>query len=355
MNKKKSAGKTGAAKANAQKPVAAKPSSDGITASIQAITLQPGLYLFSVRAGAPAKTAGIGGLRLPALQVSTAPGIPADRVQLIPSQNSNGNWLAAAGDLLVAKVHAPSATVVLTSVRAPGSTELAVKVERLDGSSAGAEQRAAAATQSAPANVIAAVAVRSASDGLRLQVGTHVRGRGDMNFVEALWAGRIGKGSWIESFSVSPLETLSRQDVEYKGLTASGFESPWLSDGVPCGTRGMAIPLIGFAVRLKAHVGGGAYDCEYSGYFQSGVVVGPLRNGTPCRSTIANDALEGLQVRILKKTKAGEAAPHKTPAPRTAPSFGKFRDEEETPAHKRTGTRGKKSGSATRTKAKTRR
>lgn len=352
MPNKKSAGKVGAAKATTQKSVAANPSNNGITASIQAITLQPGLYLFSVRSGAPARTAGPGGLRLPSLQVSPAPGIPADRVQLIPSQNTNSNWLTATGDLLVAKVHAPAATVVLTSVRAPGSPELAVKVERLTGSSVGAEQPRAATAQAIAAPV--AAAVRSASDGLRLQVGAHVRGRGDMNFVEALWAGRIGKGYWIESFSVSPLETLSRQDVEYKGLTASGFESPWLSDGVPCGTRGMAIPLIGFAVRLKANAGDGAYDCEYSGYFQSGVVVGPLRNGTPCRSTIANDPLEGLQVRILKKTKSGEAAPQKILAPRTAPSFGKSRDDEEAPARKRIVARGKSKISA-KNKAKTRR
>jgi hypothetical protein len=68
-----------------------------------------------------------------------------------------------------------------------------------------------------------------------------------------------------------------------------------------CGTKGMAVPLVGFAVRLNANIATAGYDCEYSGYFQSGVTVGPLRNGAPCRSTVANDPLEGIQVRLIKR------------------------------------------------------
>jgi hypothetical protein len=32
------------------------------------------------------------------------------------------------------------------------------------------------------------------------------------------------------------------------------------------------------------------------------VTVGPLRNGSPCRSTVANDPLEGIQIRLLERT-----------------------------------------------------
>jgi hypothetical protein len=66
----------------------------------------------------------------------------------------------------------------------------------------------------------------------------------------------------------------------------------------------MAVPLVGFAVRLKPSSATVGYECEYSGYFQSGVTVGPLRNGAPCRSTVANDPLEGIQVRLLKRSSA---------------------------------------------------
>jgi hypothetical protein len=139
---------------------------------------------------------------------------------------------------------------------------------------------------------------------LRLQVAAHVRARGDMNFTNVAWAGRVGPGLWIESFSVRPLERFAAQDIEYKGLTASGFETPWISDDRMCGTKGMSVPLVGFAVRLKPSTEAAFYDCEYSGYFQSGVTVGPLRNGVPCRSTVANDPLEGVQIRIVKRIAA---------------------------------------------------
>jgi hypothetical protein len=122
-----------------------------------------------------------------------------------------------------------------------------------------------------------------------------------MNFANVPWAGRVAPGLWIESFSVRPLTRFAAQDIEYKGLTGSGFETPWLSDDKMCGTKGMAVPLVGFAVRLKPSPAAAAYDCEYSGYFQSGLTVGPLRNGAPCRSTVANDPLEGIQVRLVRR------------------------------------------------------
>jgi hypothetical protein len=64
----------------------------------------------------------------------------------------------------------------------------------------------------------------------------------------------------------------------------------------------MSTPLLGFAIRLKPSPAAAAYDCEYSGYFASGLVVGPVRNGVPCRSSVASDPLEGIQVRLVKRS-----------------------------------------------------
>lgn len=286
------------------KPAAA-PVKGAIGASVKVLQLGAGLYMASVRSGAPRAAAP--GLRLPALHVTTVPGTPAGRVDFVPNLPLNGLWVSAPGDLLVFRVQAPGATVVLTSMRAEGAAELAIKLEKLDGSDRAAPASAApAAVPKAPAPV----AGRGPGDGLRVQVGAHIRGRGDMTFTDSLWAGKLGKGYWLESFSVTPLESLTARDVEYKGLTASGFESPWMSDGNSCGTRGMAIPLVGFAIRAKGSAAQ-AYDVEYSGQFQSGVVVGPLRNGTPCRSTMPNDPLEAIQVKLLKRAGAAKAASKK--------------------------------------------
>jgi hypothetical protein len=78
------------------------------------------------------------------------------------------------------------------------------------------------------------------------------------------------------------------------------METDWLPGGSLCGTRGENTPLVGFAVRPKAIAGGARLDCEYSGYFQSGALVGPCRNGAPCLSETANDPLEGIQLRIFR-------------------------------------------------------
>jgi hypothetical protein len=145
-----------------------------------------------------------------------------------------------------------------------------------------------------------------------VHIQAHIRTRGDVMFADAPWAGRVAPGLWIESFSVRPSQHFTAEDIEYKGLTGSGFETPWVSDDQMCGTRGMAVPLVGFAVRLKPGSATSAYDCEYSGYFRSGMMVGPLRNGTPCRSTVANDPLEGIQIRLVRRH---GAAPHLSASP----------------------------------------
>ncbi|MGA2189915.1 MAG: glycosyltransferase [Steroidobacteraceae bacterium] len=136
---------------------------------------------------------------------------------------------------------------------------------------------------------------------LPLKIAAHIRARGDMSFADAPWAGRVAAGLWIEAFSIKPLAQLEPGDLEYKALTGAGFETPWVSDGRMCGTKGMAVPLLGYAVRLKPGPHSAGYDCEYTGYFKSGVTVGPLRNGAPCQSTATSDPLEGIQVRIFKK------------------------------------------------------
>ena len=285
---------------------------EGMSASVQVLPLPPGLYLFSVKAATPTRIPAAGELSLPAVHVSLGPGVRSDQVEFIAGPSTHGAWLFAQGDLLVAKVNAAGATLIMTSVRAPGGEVLSIKVERLEsrGDAAPAQQASAEEAKGAPTALPGQLgrlpknpAVTQARDDLfvPVQIGAHIRARGDMMFVDAPWAGRVAPGLWIESFSVLPLEQFGAQDVEYKGLTGSGFETPWLSDDKMCGTKGMAVPLVGFAVRLRASAATAGYECEYSGYFQSGVTVGPLRNGAPCRSTVANDPLEGIQVRVMKR------------------------------------------------------
>jgi hypothetical protein len=220
--------------------------------------------------------------------------------------STHGTWLFAPGDLLVAKVNGAGVTLLLTSLRSPGGQVLAIKVERLDARADAIAPTAGAALPAtddgkAPAKTAGKSSTLPAG-AVPVQIGAHIRSRGDMIFADVPWAGRVAPGLWMESFSIRPLERFGAQDIEYKGLTGVGFETPWVSEEKMCGTKGMAVPLVGFAIRLKPSAAAAVYDCEYSGYFQSGLTVGPLRNGAPCRSTVANDALEGIQVHVVKRS-----------------------------------------------------
>jgi GT2 family glycosyltransferase len=296
-----------------------------LSASAQVLPLPAGLYLIAVKSGGAPSAPVNGQAALPALHVGLGPGMRPTQVEFMADPVSDGGWLYTSADLLVIKVHSPGATLILTSVHAPAGDILAVKVERLNGRVDEPALGAAPAARPPEAQTAAADPHQWRLQGtqgdlpLRTTIGLHIRTRGDISFADVPWAGRLAPGLWIESFSVRPQEGLAPQDIEYKGLTGSGYETPWLSNGMACGTQGMGVPLVGFALRLKPGAQADAYDCEYSGYFESGVTVGPVGSGVPCCSSVANDPLEGIQVRFVKRGAApAQASPEGTAASATA-------------------------------------
>jgi GT2 family glycosyltransferase len=301
------------------------PKEEGLSASVQVLPLAEGLYLFSVKAAGPSSPTSNGELSLPAMHVGVGPGVRPEQVEFIAGPCTHGAWLFAASDLLVTRINTGGAMLILTSVRAPGGEVLSIKVERLNSranSAAITSTRLPTLTDFGSTSIGAPTrsvfdAARSDDLPLALEIGAHIRTRGDMTFADKPWAGRVAPGLWIESFSVRSPERFGTQDIEYKGLTGSGFETPWLSGEQSCGTQGMAVPLVGFALRLKPNPATAPYDCEYSGYFQSGLTVGPLRSGAPCRSTVANDPLEGIQISLVARSQA--AAPTKRALAKRAP------------------------------------
>jgi hypothetical protein len=338
---------------------------DALTASVQVLPLPAGLYLFSVKSAPTPADRPQGQLRLPAMHVGLGPGVRSEQVEFVTGPSTDGAWLFAQDDMLVTKVSSVGATLILTSVRAPGGEVLSIKVERLENradATAADGPMAADSAAKTPADSgrksKSEAAVVPTEDGvLPLKIGVHVRARGDLSFSDAPWAGRLAPGLWIESFSIRPLLQFEPSDIEYKGLTGSGFETPWLSDEKPCGTKGMAVPLVAFAVRLRPSAQTASYDCEYSGYFKSGVTIGPLRNGAPCRSTLANDPLEGIQVRISKRLAATVPAVavrdvKTVAAASSGPTFGRYRDEPDAATGSSTSKSGNGAGHKSKAAAK---
>jgi Clostridial hydrophobic W len=265
-----------------------------LTASVQALALPKGLYVFSVKSADPERVAELGGLMLPAMHIGVGPNVPARAIEFLFAGDEGSPWLYAPGDTLVAKVVDAQVMLFLTSVRRAGAEPLDVEVERLD---ARHEPEAPAAAVPPRAASASASAARR-EEPVRLQISAHISNRGDVVFIDTEWVGRLGHGMSIEAFSVTPLDQLAVADIEYKGLTGAGFESPWISNGELCGTRGMGIPLVGFAVRLKPQAAAMGYACAYRGYFRSGAISEPAKNGELCRSPTPGDPLEGIELRI---------------------------------------------------------
>ena len=278
------------------------------------VPLDPGLYAFSLTADTSWRDP-VDGFALPAMQVCAAPhqdDPEGGAVEITDSFGHAGSWLGGHRKVLFVKSPAGGGAALVTGylARDPGSAPLELEIRRL-----GPPAPVMTLTMGGP------VASERTPSPMGLDIVAHIRGRGDMRFQDTPWVGRLGPGLWIEAFMILARSQSAAAAIEYKGLTASGAETPWTDSGELCGSRGRSTPLIGFAVRQKAVAGGALVDCDYTGYFQSGAIAGPVRNGAPCRSTIENDPLEGMQLRLTPRpardararpASAGVAAPRST-------------------------------------------
>jgi hypothetical protein len=279
------------------------------------VPLDPGFYAFSLAAETGWRET-VAGLALPAIQVCAAPD-QGSAIEITDSFGRTGSWLGGRHNMLFVTAPAGGGAALVTAylARDPDSMPLEVEIRRVgapgpatvlsDAESAGVGHAGSATVHSAPPFVRLTMGGAAAADRSRqrvsLEVVAHIRGRGDVRFVDTPWIGRMGPGLWIEAFGIFARDPAAAAAIEYKGLSTSGAETPWLGGGSPCGTRGRGIALIGFAVRQKAVAGGALFDCEYTGYFQSGATSRPTRNGAPCRSAVDNDPLEGMQLRISRR------------------------------------------------------
>ena len=278
----------------------AQPPSPNVVARL--VNLDPGLFALSVT-GAAAWRTGVSGFALPAVHIRAFHAAPAGAVEITTASGKPGAGLGGHADTLFVRSPAGGAAALVTAYLGgdPSGPSLALAIRRLDGPP---RSSGIAAAELPVVMVLLAkpkIPARPQKE-VGLEILLHIRGRGDVYFFEPGWAGRVGAGSWVEAFAILPQHALAASAIEYKGLSASGVETAWLPSGSRCGTSGRSTPLLGFAVRQKAGVAGARFDCEYSGYFQSGTISGPARNGAPCLSAVVNDPLEGLQLRIVDRS-----------------------------------------------------
>ena len=131
------------------------------------------------------------------------------------------------------------------------------------------------------------------------EVAAHVQGRGDVLTRLDEWMGERGSQRWIEGFAIAPRQPVTRDDIEYQAVLGRGWLSPWSDGGHYCGSRGMALPILGLRVRLRG-VAAERFDCRVSATFVDGTAVGPTDTGEACESD-SLAPLEAFHIEIAPK------------------------------------------------------
>ncbi len=248
---------------------------------------------------------------LPGVRVSLPPG-PAGRPEAVSiSTFRDDGWLDGKDAAALIRVASGPAQVLVTvyqAPQAPPDTAPRLQVMRLGPETAAAPRPQGAAPQQPEA-------VQHAD------IVAHVQRTGDVAARIGEWAGTRGSRLWIEGFSLTPNDGIAESDIEYQAVLGRGWLSPWIEGGKFCGSRGMALPLLGLKVRLKG-AAAKTHECSYSASFVDGSAVGPVPAGETCEAE-SLAALEAFQ--IVLRPRAGArprssepALPAVPPAPRAA-------------------------------------
>ncbi len=224
-------------------------------------------------------------------------GMPGVRLSPPPSGGQNveisgfrpDGWLNADGDAALVRVRKGPAQVLVTIYQLANQPDAAprLQVRQLIG---GNDQPAEAPTPAPPPVAPA-----------RVDLVAHIQTRGDVGAKFGEWLGERGSQNWIEGFSIAAPEGINAADLSYQAVLGRGWLSPWVEAGEYCGSRGMALPLLGLRVRLNGEAAE-QYEISYSASFVGGASAGPVGNDETCEGdTLA--PLEALQVVLLPRTR----------------------------------------------------
>jgi len=252
------------------------------------MTLEPGLYCI-VHNPTPAAEVASG---LPGVRLSPPPG-PLGRPEAVTIRTfRDDGWLQGGGDAALVRVAGGTAQVMVTIYQSPNAdsaTAPSLQVVRL--LEPAARQ---AAPAPAPQPVPAAAQV--------VDVLAHVQGQGDVGGKLGTWIGERGSKRWVEGFAIAPVGSIPGDDVEYQAVLGRGWMSPWVEGGQFCGSRGMALPILGLRVRLRG-ASAETHECTYAATFVDGASIGPVQGGEACEAE-SLAPVEAFTVTILPRQAA---------------------------------------------------
>lgn len=259
----------------------------GLSVSSRVIRLDPGLFSLSMMPS-PADR----GTGLPAGRVSLPPGLSGRRETVTISPLRGDGWLTATDEPTLLRVAAGGAEVLVTlywSATDPAGAPPPLKLTRLN-----PDAPTAAAPAEAPPHGSFALPHGPFAVPPAAEIVAHIEGIGDVDGKLGDWVGMRGSGRAIEGFSLSPRQGISAEDFEVRAVLGRDWLSPWLPGGTFCGSRGLALPLRGFCLRLRP-TASGRYDLVCFARFVDGSEVGPVSADRICASANLT-ALEAFQV-----------------------------------------------------------
>jgi hypothetical protein len=267
-----------------------------LKASAHLMSLDTGLFCVFQANGTPAANAKSG---LPGVRITLPPGAGGQSDAVSISTFQADGWISGADTAALVRVSRGPAQVLVTVYQAPGASP--DSAPRLQVMRLGAEPAAAPPASAARSGQATALSAEEAD------VVAHVQRTGDVPAKFGEWVGTRGSQLWIEGFGLTPRDGIKPADVEYQAVLGRGWLSPWIEGGKFCGSRGMALPLLGLKVRLKG-AAAKTHECSYAATFVDGASVGPVAGGETCESE-SLAALESFQVTIRRSGAAAEAAP----------------------------------------------
>lgn len=277
--------------------------------SAHVMTLETGLYCVFPTPGSPDPDPATG---LPGVRVTPAPGIAGRPEAVSVTTFREDGWLN--GTAALVRVTDGSAQILVSvyqNMRQGPEAAPRLQVLRLSREPNGAASDPDTATGSPAAAPPANAAPAEANP----EVMAHVQRMGDIGGKIGDWIGIKGSRQWVEGFGLAPAGAVSPEDIEYQGVLGRDWLSPWIEGGKYCGSRGMALPLLGLKVRLKGSLAE-TFECTYSATFIDGSTSGPVSAGEACES-VNLAPLEAFQIVVLPRD-LKEKATRKTDGKRIA-------------------------------------
>ncbi len=234
-----------------------------------------------------------------------AGGLPGVRLSPPPLNGQNieisgfrpDGWLNADGDAALVRVRRAPSQLLVTIYQLPNQPDAAPKlqVRQLSGDTALAPPGAPPeAAQAAAAPAAPAPLPGNPGSNERADMLAHIQSRGDVGTKFGTWLGERGSQNWIEGFALAAPDGIDAADLSYQAVLGRGWLSPWVEAGQYCGSRGMALPLLGLRVRLTG-AAAEQFDISCEASFVGGEAAGPVGNDETCEG----EALAPLEAFII--------------------------------------------------------